>query len=158
MTERSFELDVLLGVANAAADASTSPKLWSELSAVYSGSAYVANPSKPAGSVGIFISRYPEDQDSVTLEDYTVADDPSLSDQIIGVQVTIKAKSLDRVKAIGALFYDLLQGRWGGTLGTVTLVTARRASGTNLGQDSSERQGRVENYYLTVHRPSPHRQ
>ena len=47
---------------------------------------------------------------------------------------------------------------WGGNMGNVRLVQAVRRSGANLGQDGNGRVGRTENYYLTVHRLSTHRQ
>lgn len=151
---KSFELDVLNGFANLiAANPEAEVELWVPVG-------IDGEPNgipQPEGSVGIYVDRYPEGIDSVTLADYVVEDDPSLSDSIIGVQVTIKARELDKVKGIASDIFALVHGRWGGMLGLVTLVSARRASGTSGGQDSSERQGRIENYYLRVHRPSPHR-
>lgn len=151
----SFELDTLLGFANLAADnPEAEVRLWSENDA--NGN---PNPPQPEGSVPIFIDRWPEGPDDcVTITDYTVSDDPSLSDSVIGVQVTVRAKDVDVVKGITSDLFALFHGRWRGMLGRVTLVSARRASGTNTGQDSNDRQGRTENYYLTVHRPSTHRQ
>ena len=151
----SFEMDTLLGFANVAAEnAEAEVVLWSELDPEGN-----PNPDQPDGSVPIYIDRWPESpDDAVTITDYTVDDSPALSDSTIGVQVTIRSRDLDRVKGISSDLFALFHGRWGGKVGTVTLVTARRASGTNTGQDSNDRQGRVENYYLTVHRPSTHRQ
>lgn len=108
--------------------------------------------------VGIYVDSYPEGPGgSVTITDYTVSDDPSLSDSVMGIQVTIKHQDRLKVRAISGDLFNLFHGRWGGMLGTVTLVSALRASGTNTGQDSNERQGRIDNYYLTLHRPSAHR-
>lgn len=152
--KQSFEMDTLLGLANLLADNEMAEvPLWSELDADGQ-----PNAPQPVGTIAIYVDRYPEGLDSVTLADYTVDDDPSLSEQTIGVQVTIKARDLDAVKAVGSDIYALIHGRWGGMLGRVRLVSARRASGTSVGQDSSDRQGRQENYYLRVHRPSPNRQ
>jgi hypothetical protein len=110
------------------------------------------------GETGISIDVWPEvPGDSVTLTDYTVSDDPTLSDSVVGVQVTIRSVSRDRVKYISADLFDLFHNAPRGMLGTVTLVAAWRSSGTNLGQDSNDRLGRTENYYLTVHRPSSNR-
>lgn len=111
-----------------------------------------------AGQIGIFIDRWPESPDgAVTITDYTVSDDMSLSDSVIGVQVTIRHRDIRTVKAIADDVFNLIHGHQAGMMGTITLVSARRASGTNTGQDSNERQGRIENYYLTVHRPSTNR-
>lgn len=166
---QSFELDTLLGFANVAADnPEAEVPLWSELGTDYDPDltdaygkpgSYVPNGEQPAGTVPIFIDRWPEGPgDVVVLTDYTVSDDISLSDSTIGVQVTVRSEDLDRIKGITSDLFALFHGRWGGMLGRVTLVSARRASGTNTGQDSNDRQGRTENYYLTVHRPSTHRQ
>lgn len=159
---RSFEMDTLLGFANVAAgNVEAEVPLWSELSAVWDPitKRYPPNAPQPAGSVPIFIDRWPEGPDDcVVLTDYTVDDSPASSDSTIGVQVTIRARDLDKVKGISSDLFALFQGRWGGKVGAVTLVNARRASGTNTGQDSNDRQSRTENYYLTVHRPSTYRQ
>lgn len=151
----SFEMDVLLGFANVAADnPDAEVQLWSELDPTGQ-----PNPPQPEGSVAIFIDRWPEEPDEcVTIAEYTVSDDYSLSDSVEGIQATIRSADIERVRGISSDLFALFHGRWGGMLGTVTLVSARRASGTNAGQDSSDRQGRIENYYLTVHRPSTHRQ
>lgn len=152
---QSFEMDTLLGFANVAADnPEAEVPLWSENDADGQ-----PNPPQPEGTVPIFIDRWPEGPgDVVVIADYTVADDISLSDSVLGVQVSVRCEDLDKVKGITSDLFALFHGRWGGKLGRVTLVSARRASGTNTGQDSNDRQGRTENYYLTVHRPSTHRQ
>lgn len=150
----SFELDTILGFANVAADnAAAKVKLWSENDA-----AGEPNPAQPVGSVAIFVDVWPADMDSVTLADYPVSDDPSLSDSVIGVQVTIRCTDKAKAKAITSDLFNLFHGRWGGTLGSVRLVSAARRSGASLGQNASGRIGRTENYYLTVHRPSANRQ
>lgn len=108
--------------------------------------------------VGIHLDTYPEGaRGSVSITDYTVSDDPSLSDSVMGVQVTIKHQDRQVVRRISGDLFSLFHARQRGMLGTVTLVSARRASGTNTGQDSSGRLGRIENYYLTLHRPSANR-
>lgn len=157
---QSFEMDTLLGFANVAADNPDAEiALWSEYGTEYEGDDYVKNDDPEPGAVPIFIGIWPEEPDTcVTLTDYTVSDDPSLSDSVIGVQVTVRSKDVDVIRGITSDLFALFHGRWGGKLGRVTLVSASRSSGTNTGQDSSERQGRTENYYLTVHRPSTHRQ
>ena len=111
-----------------------------------------------AGQVAIVLDTWPESTGGIVeITDYTVTDDPSLSNSVIGVQVTIWHKDRLTVKAIAADVFNLIHGRARGMLGTITLVSALRTSGTSLGQDSNERQGRVENYYLGVYRPSTNR-
>lgn len=155
MTTKSFELDVLLGFANVIADnADATVPLYIDLDKD-------GNPKAggvPLGSTHVFIDQWPEEQNSVTLLDYPVSDDPSLSDSVIGVQVTIWHRDRDRLRSIVSDVFNLMQGRWGGNMGNVRLVQAVRRSGANLGQDGNGRVGRTENYYLTVHRLSTHRQ
>lgn len=146
----SFEMAVLDGFASMAAE---NPRARVKL-------AYEYDPKRtyPRGAIGITIDRYPAGPEaSVTISDYTVDDDVALSDSTLGIQVSIWSKDRRQVKAIASDLFDLFHGRTHGMLGVVTLVMARRSSGTNVGQDSNERQGRTENYYVTVHRPSPNR-
>ena len=146
----SFEMAVLDGFASMIAEnPDARVPLWYE---------YDPAVPAPSGALVVGIDRYPQGKDaSVTLSEYTVDDDVSLSDSIVGIQVAIWSKDRRQVKRITSDLFDLFHGRTHGMLGVVTLVMARRSSGTNVGQDSNERQGRTENYYLTVHRPSPHR-
>jgi hypothetical protein len=151
-TEPSFEERVLRGFA---ADLAANPA--ATVALAYDDEtdpAYIYAPE----AVGLVLDRYPQGPDgAVTLTDYTVTDDLSLSDSVIGIQLTIRHPDRAAVKAIAADVFNLFHGRGRGMLGSVTLVSARRTSGTNTGQDSNERQGRIENYYLTVHRPSANR-
>jgi len=164
MMLRSFELDLQLGVANLLADnPAASVPLWSEYSAVWDEEAesYVPNPPRPADAVAIYIDSY-DDADTtvgpyVVVSEYSV-DDSDGSAPVVGVQFTIRAEDIAMLKAITSDIYALLHMRWGGMLGPVTLVTASRSSGTRTGQDSSNRQGRIENYYLRVYRSTPNRQ
>jgi hypothetical protein len=146
----SFEMAVLDGFARMISEnPDARVPLWYE---------YDPSVTAPAGALVVTLDRYPQGRDaSVTISEYSVDDDPSLSDSTVGVQVAIWSKDRRQVKAITSDLFNLLHGRTHGMLGVVTLVMARRSSGTNVGQDSAERQGRTENYYLTVHRPSPHR-
>lgn len=149
----SFELDVLRGLGHLIADASAS----TGVPLLFDGGDPEAEPY-PADAIGIYLDRWPEiPGGSVTLADYTVSDDLSLSDSVLGIQATIRHRDRLVVKAIGSSLFTLLHGRQRSMLGTVTLVSASRQSGTNAGQDSNERQGRIENYYLAVHRPSANR-
>jgi hypothetical protein len=145
----SFEERALHGLAAmiAANPDATVPLSWNaDPSAVY-----------PATATGIYTDDWPETVDSVTLSDYVVSDAFSLSDSVMGVQVAIWAKDRAKVRAIRSDLFNLLHGHPGGMLGDVRMVMASRASGTTLGQDSNERLGRSENYYLTLHRPSTNR-
>lgn len=144
MTDESFELAVLEGFALTAVADTT---LW-----------YHRTDPAPAGRTPIVLDITPESPDDVvTLRDYTVTDSPNLSDSVIGVQVDIRSTDRAKVRAIMDALFNAFHGRQAGMLGTVRLVMAVRSSGTWLGQDSNNRLQRTENYYLTVHRPSPNR-
>lgn len=150
----NFENALLFGVANDLADnAAAKVKLWSELDE--NGQ---PNGAQPTGSTAIFFRIWPEDVDSVTLVPYPVSDDPSLSDSVAGLQLTIRCADMQRVSDIADDVFSRLHGRQAGMLGNVRLVQAFRRSGADLGQDGNGRIGRTENYYLTVHRPTEHRQ
>lgn len=145
----SFEEDVAQGVA-----------------ALLAGYADARHPvaNRPDGSAytddetGVYLHRWPAiDGDSVTIATYGVDDAFALSDSTIGLQLTIRSRDLDALGDMSDDAFDVLHGRHGGMIGPVRLVSARRASATNLGHDSNRRLGRSENYYLTVHRPSPNR-
>lgn len=158
--ERSFELDLALGLANLLADnPEAEVPLWSQYSAEWDEvtEAYVKNPPRPAGAIPILIDSYDGDGPYVVLTEYSVDDSVSGS-PVIGVQLTIRAEKVDTVRGVSSDIYALLHQRWGGMLGTVKLVDASRSSGTNVGQDSNNRRGRVENYYIRAYRPTPNRQ
>lgn len=144
-----FESALLEGVAATLA-AEVTPELdWEpDPTKAYSG-------ERPA----IVLETYPEGVDDVvTLTAYPVANDVGDgSSDVVGVQAMIRSRDRATVRALNAGIFDALHGRRGGMLGTVRLVSARRASGTNVGQDADGRLVRSENYYLTVHRPSTHR-
>lgn len=155
MTSKSFELDVLLGFGNIIAD-NPDATVPLHIGLDKDGNPKLAAPAPDA--THIVIDEWPQEQNSVTLIDYPVSDDPSLSDSVIGVQVTIWHHERDKLRSIVSDVFNLMQGRWGGNMGNVRLVQVSRQSGANLGQDGNGRVGRTENYYLTVHRLSAHRQ
>ena len=112
----------------------------------------------PEGVYGIHRDLWPQlAGPSLTLATYTVDDAFALADSTIGMQVTIRDRDRTRLAAVSDDLFDLFHGRSGGMLGAIELLCARRASATSMGQDSNGRLGRSENYYLAVHRPSPHR-
>lgn len=108
------------------------------------------------GETGIYRRVHPDQGDYVSLDTFGGTDDPSLSDSTANVEVTIRGTDAF-VTAVAVLAFDALHGLWSATLGSVHIVASERSSGTSLGQDSTGRQGRIENYSMAVHRPSPHR-
>lgn len=151
----SFERDVVLGFGNdIAANSAAEVPLWIDTDKDGEPQQVAETP----GAVGIYVDVWPENVDSVTLTDYAISDDPSLSDSVVGVQVAVWAEDRGKLRAIISDIFDLMHGRWGGTMGNVRFSTITRRSGANLGQNSSGRIGRSENYYIQAHRPSGHRQ
>lgn len=129
--------------------------LWARFDGANAKPSYRESTAYRSGEVPITINTYPAGwAEAITLATYPVTDHPSLSDSVIGVQATLRAKNADRLAIFADDLYNLLHGRRGGMLG---LVMALRASGTSVGQDTEERHARTENYYLTMHRPSPNR-
>ena len=119
---------------------------------------------RPAGAyaaseTAIVFGAMPQTPDrAIVLATYTVTDDASLSDSVIGVQVRCRggANPHDVDDVAGAVF-DQLHGRTAYEAGTVHVVQSLHQSGAPLGRDENNRWERSENYYLTVHRPSAHR-
>ena len=102
-------------------------------------------------AVGVYLGVVPsEPKTAVAMNAYTVAMWP---DPIVGVQFHIAAEDPDELTRATQAVADVLEGRWGGMLGTVKLVASAWQSGTPLGQDANGRHQRTENYYLTIARP-----
>lgn len=112
-------------------------------------------------STGIVAGALPASPDSVlVLASYSVSDDPTLSDSVIGLQVTTRAAGQDPrpTQRLTGKVYDQLQDLTHVVLpGGVYVVQCHRQSWTTLGQDENSRWREVSNFYVTVHRPSKHR-
>lgn len=120
----------------------------------------------PAGSyaaadTAIVLATVPQAPDRViTLTWYAVSDDPTLSDTVSGVQVRCRWAGQDPRPAsdLSDLIFDAWHGASGLTLATgVRVVECSRRSAVSLGQDANGRWSTSQNFYLTTHRPSPHR-
>lgn len=111
------------------------------------------------GETAIVFAAMPQTPDrAIVLSTYDVADDASLSDSVIGLQVRCRGGADPHdVEAIAGAVFDQLHGRTAYQAGTVRVVQSLRQSGTPLGRDDNNRWEHSSNYYLTVHRPSPHR-
>ena len=135
-----YERELRRGVAATIAGEAGAPFTWRA-----NGTAY------GTAEFGIFEGIEPGAADrAITLNTYSVQFHP---DTIIGLQVAVRAKAQADVDRAVQAVADVLEGRWGGTLGNVTLVASSWQSGTPLTQDSAGRRGRTDNYYLKVHRP-----
>lgn len=141
----SFTGDLLDGVAQLLEDAGVG--------------AYRATGAYTAEETGIFLAGMPQTPDrAIVLATYDVADDASLSDSVIGLQVRCRGGSDPHdVETIAGAVFDQLHGRTAYQAGAVRVVQSLRQFGVPLGRDESNRWEHSGNYYLTVHRPSPHR-
>lgn len=114
-----------------------------------------------ASQVGIVDGALPATPENVlALGSYSVSDDPTNSDSVIGLQVTARAKGQDPrgTERLTAKVYDQLHGLTNVLLpGGVYVVQCHRQSWTSLGQDENNRWREVSNFYVTVHRPSKYR-
>ncbi len=114
-----------------------------------------------ASETGITLDTIPQSPDQViTLSDYAVSDDPTLSDSVVGIQVRTRGAGQDPrpVKDLDGAIFNVLHGLGGVTLaGGVHVVSMVRRSGASLGQDANNRWMRSSNYYATVWRPSANR-
>lgn len=105
--------------------------------------------------VGLYDGVLPsEPSTAVMVNSYTVQRHPV---PIVGIQFHIASTDPDEVTRAVEALDQALEGRWGGTLGGVRLVSAAWQSTGDLGQDANGRRGRTENYYLTISRDTPRR-
>lgn len=142
----SFTGDLLAGLAQYLADAGAG--------------IYRAAGDYQADEIAIVFGVMPEQPDSVILlSPYPVTDDPSLSDSVVAIQARCRAGAdLRDVEAIADTVFDVLHGATQFDAGAVRVVDCYRQSGVPLGQDQNNRLEHADNYYLTVHRPSTHRE
>jgi hypothetical protein len=114
---------------------------------------------------GIVFGTVPQGPDRIiTLTPYGVADDPALSDSVLGLQVRTRwgGANPSLVYDLDDLLFAYLHGRRGWTVNTgaaaVTIAQCLRNSGpASLGQDANLRWSLSSNYYLDIWRPSTHR-
>jgi len=144
-----FETNLLTGLAVYIAAASTIGATWSP-SAAYT-----------SAQTAIMLGTIPPNPDNViTLTAYSVSDDPSLSDSVVGVQIRTRWSGQDPrlVNNLDAAIFNLLHGATHITLSTgVVIVQCLRNSAASLGQDTNGRWMNSSNYHCFVHRPSTNR-
>lgn len=114
-----------------------------------------------ANETGIVLGGLPAGPDRVVaLAAYGVDDDPTLSDSVIGLQVTTRWGGQDPrdTARLTGLVFNRLQGLHDFTLASgVYVVQCQRRSWTSVGQDANSRYRTTQNFYVTVHRPSANR-
>src|SRR4051812_8802389 len=89
------------------------------------------------GETAIVFAAMPQAPDrAIVLSTYTVTDDPSLSDSVIGLQVRCRGGADPHdVEAIAGAVFDQLHGRTAYQAGAVRVVQSLRQSGAPLGRD-----------------------
>lgn len=96
----------------------------------------------------------------IALAVYNNTDDAALSDSVVLLQVRVRGADADPFGAddLADAVFDDLQGFIGNLPNGIRVVYAKRNSTFPLGIDGNGRQERTDNYELTVHRPSAHRE
>lgn len=119
------------------------------------------NGAYASGETGILVGGLPQTPDQVVaLNGYGVADDPTLSDTVQGLQVTTRWGGQDprEVGRLTSRVFDRLHGLHDVELPSgVYVVSCYRSSWTSIGQDANSRYRTTQNFYVTVHRPSANR-
>lgn len=114
-----------------------------------------------ASETGLLLRTLPQSPDQViSLAAYGVDDDPTLGDDVTGLQITTRWGGGDPRPNddLADLVFDELQNLPRTTLPTGIVVTrCYRRSWTSIGQDTNARWRTTQNFYVTAHRPSAHR-
>ncbi len=125
------------------------------------GATYSSTAAYTALQLGIVIGELrPTPDRQIALSAYPVADDPSLSDSVVGVQVISRWEGRDPRPSddLDDAIFSLLHGKTRLVLSTgITVVQIQRVSGAPLGWDENQRRSVSSNYYVTAHRPSSNR-
>lgn len=119
-----------------------------------------------SSEIGIVLHAVPQKPESVvTLSAYSVSDDPSLSDSVLGLQVRARRGGEDPTPTndLADALFDLLHGLHDVDLPSpdadpgVRVVQMLRRSQVSGGQDQNKRWSDIQNFYATVHYPSINR-
>jgi hypothetical protein len=134
---------------------------FAQLLAAASVGTWKANGAYATAETGILLRTLPQGPDRViSLAAYGVDDDPTLGDDVTGLQVTTRWGGGDPRPNddLADLVFDELQNLPRTTLATGIVVTkCYRRSAASLGQDANARWRTSQNFYVTAHRPSQHR-
>lgn len=113
-----------------------------------------------AQETGIVMDVMPSEPDNViVLTPYGVEDDPSLADNVTGLQVRSRAAGRNPAAArkIGSDVFLALHGRTNLVLPTgLHVVQILRQSSVSDGQDENGRWTMIDNYYCDLHVPAMH--
>ncbi|MGV8846374.1 hypothetical protein [Tessaracoccus sp.] len=112
----------------------------------------------PAGVQGIFLTEAPSSHpEAFSLASYSVQDAVSGADSTVGVQVRVRAATVDTTNSMASAVFQSLQGLWGVSLGTVRTRQIFRQSSAPLGPNGEGLYERTDNYYVDAYFPAPHR-
>jgi Bacteriophage minor capsid protein len=114
-----------------------------------------------SAQVGIVDGNLPATpENAIGLMSYSINDDPTNSDSVVGLQVHTRASGSDprgTARLTGKVF-DQLHGLTNKVLpGGVFVMQCYRQSWVSIGQDENNRWREKSNFYVTVHRPSKYR-
>lgn len=122
---------------------------------------YVTSGIYTPNQIGITLRVMPSAPDAIVmLSTYSVTDDPSLSDSVLGLQVQVRMDGEDPrpTNDLADSVFNVLHGLHDVDLATsVHVVQCLRRSGVSLGLDELRRWMWSDNYYVTTWRPSPNR-
>lgn len=94
----------------------------------------------------------------IVLTAYTISDDATENDSIIGVQIRLRGdEDIATVQDRSDLIFGVLQGLHDETLNGVPIVLIERKSSAPLGQDENDRWQESCNYYVRVAWPTTYR-
>lgn len=142
-------------------------KGFAQLIDMHTNAVWLESGSYAEGVIGITIQAVPERPDGVvTLSAYSVTDDPALSDSVIGLQVRVRRGGANPTPTndLADELFDLLHGLSDFELPAVEdergvwVVSCVRRSQVPGGQDGNRRWSDIQNFYVTIHAPSAHRE
>lgn len=136
----TYTTDLVAGVADELARAGVG--LWHPDGAPY-----------PVDSTGITDSAMPDSPNRIVcLTAYALTNDPDLNDALTGLQVRCRGANADPRDAnnLADRVFGVLQGLRNRTYGTAYVVSLARQSSAPLGQDTSRRWERSDNYHATA--------
>ena len=94
--------------------------------------------------------------EGIGIETYAVQDAVD-SRSIVGVQFTMRSATRSALRDRAEAVFVLFHAAWGPSFGGVRVAQMLRQSSADLGMSESGAYLRVDNYYLTVNRPTPNR-
>lgn len=114
-----------------------------------------------AAEIGVYADALPVNPDrGIAVTIYLVDSNSGHTTATVGAQFRVRGRPGNRadVKTLTDALFDVLDNRTGYDLGGIPVVRSWLQSGVDLAPDGNDRQIRTANYYITLTRPSRHRQ